>query len=72
MFKKSKAQYVGQTRQKCANHMNNHKYDIAHFSDTFTNVSEQFNSAGHSIPDFSFMPVDKVTNDWKWLLKETT
>ena len=29
--KKCKAQYVGQTRQKCANRMNNHKYDIVHF-----------------------------------------
>ena len=70
--KKCKAQYVGQTRQKCANRMNNHKYDIAHFPDTFTNVSEHFNSAGHSIQDFSFMPIDRVTNDWKRLLKETT
>ena len=33
--------------------MNHHKYDIAHFPDTFTNVSEHFNSAGHSIQDFS-------------------
>ena len=70
--KKCKAQYVGQTRQKCANRMNNHKYDIVHFPDTFTNVSEHFNSAGHSIQDFSFMPIDRVTNDWKRLLKETT
>lgn len=70
--KKCKSQYVGQTRQKCANRMNKHKYDIAHFPDTITNVSEHFNSAGHSIQDFSFMPIDKVTNDWKRLLKETT
>ena len=70
--KKCKAQYVGQTRQKCANRMNSHKYDIVHFPDTFTNVSEHFNSAGHSIQDFSFMPIEKVTNDWKRLLKETT
>ena len=43
-----------------------------HFPDTFTNVSEHFNSAGHSIEYFSFMPIDRVTNDWKRLLKETT
>ena len=52
--------------------MNTHKYGIAHFSDTFNNVSEHFNSAGHSILDFSFMPIDRVTNDWKRLLNETT
>ena len=52
--------------------MNKHKFDIAHFSETFTNVSEHFNSPGHSIQDFSFMPIDKVSNDWKRLLKETT
>ena len=69
--KKCKAKYVGQTRQKCANRMNNHKYDIVHFPDTFINVSEHFNSAGHSIQDF-LLSIDKVTNDWKRLLKETT
>ena len=33
--KKCKVQYVGQTRQKCGNRMNNHKFDIAHFPETF-------------------------------------
>ena len=70
--KKCKAQYVRQTHQKCANHMNSHKYDIAHFPDTLTNVSDHFNSHGHSIQDFSFIPIDKVSNNWKRLLKETT
>ena len=41
--------YVGQTHQKCANHMNCHKYDIAHFPDTLTNVSDHLNSPGHSV-----------------------
>ena len=43
---------MGQTHQKCANRMNSHKYDIAHFPDTLTNVSEHFNSPGHSVQDF--------------------
>ena len=70
--KKCKAQYVGQTHQKCANRMNNHKFDIVHFPDMFTNVSEHFNSPGHTIQDFSFMPIEKVSNNWKRLLKETS
>ena len=40
--------------------MNNHTFDIAHFPETFTNVSEHLNSPGHS-----FMPIDKVSNDLK-------
>lgn len=70
--KKCKAQYVGQTHQKCANRMNSHKFDIMHFPEVFTNVSEHFNSSGHTIQDFSFMPIDKVSNNWKRLLKETS
>ena len=67
--KKCKAQYVGQTHQKCANRMNSHKYYIAHFPDILTNVSDHFNSPGHSVQDFSFMPIDKVSNNWKRLFK---
>ena len=63
--KKCKAQYVGQTHQKCANRMNSHKYDIAHFPDTLTNVSEHLNTPGHSVQDFSFMPIDKVEKAFK-------
>ena len=70
--KKCKAQYVGQTHQKCANRINSHKYDIAHFPDTLTIVSDHLNLPGHSVQDFSFMPIDKVSNNWKRLLKETT
>jgi hypothetical protein len=70
--KKCKKQYVGQTQQKCSQRMNSHKFDIKHFPDTITNVSEHFNSEGHSIKDFSFMPIDKVKNNWQRLLKETS
>ena len=70
--KKCKFQYVGQTHQKCANRMNKHKFDIVHFPDMITNVSEHFNSPGHSIHDFTFMPIEKVSNNWKRLLKETS
>ena len=52
--------------------MNNHKLDIAHYPDTLTNVSDHFNSPGHSAQDFSLMPIDKFSNNWKRLLKETT
>ena len=52
--KKCKTQYVGQTHQKCANRMNSHKYNISHFPDTLTNVSEHFNSLGHSVQDFFY------------------
>ena len=31
-----------------------------------------FISHGHNIQDFSFMPIEKVLNNWKRLLKETT
>ncbi|XP_053377373.1 uncharacterized protein LOC123529459 [Mercenaria mercenaria] len=69
--KKCKLQYVGQTHQKCSQRMNSHKFDIRHFPDTPTNVSEHFNSENHSVSDFSFMPIDLVKNDWFRLLKET-
>ena len=70
--KKCEAQHVGQTHQKCANRINNHRFDIVHFPDMLTNVSEHFNSPGHNIQDFSFMPIEKVSNNWKRLLKETS
>ena len=69
--KKCEAQYVEQTHQKCANRMNNHRFDIVHFPDMLTNVSEHFNSPGHNIQDCSFVPIEKVSNNWKRLLKET-
>ena len=70
--KKCNIQYVGQTQQKCSQRMNKHKFDIKHFPDIITAVSEHFNSPGHSIKDFSFMPIDKVTGNWKRLMKETS
>ena len=54
---------MGQTHQKCANRMNSHKYDITHFPNTSTNVSDNFDSPGHSVQDFSFMPFDKVSSN---------
>ena len=50
--KKCKAKYVRQTHQKCANRMNSHKYDIAHFPNTLTNVFDHFNSPGLSFLRF--------------------
>ena len=70
--KKCNIQYVGQTQQKCSQRMNKHKFDIKHFPDIITTVSEHFNSPGHSIKKFSFMPIDKVTGNWKRLMKETS
>ena len=45
-YKNCKVQYVG---QKCANRINNHKFDTVQFPDTFTNVSEHFNAPGHIV-----------------------
>ena len=52
--------------------MNKHKFDIKHFPDIITTVSEHFNLPGHSIKDFSFMPIDKVAGNLKRLMKETS
>ena len=51
--KKCKAQYEGQTHPKCTNPMNSHKYDIAHFLDTLTNVPDHFNFPEQ---DYSVLP----------------
>jgi hypothetical protein len=45
--------------------MNSHKFDIKYFPDTLTDVSEHFNSEGHSTKEFSFLPIDKVKNNCK-------
>ena len=37
-----------------------------------TNVSDHFNSPEYSVQDFSFMLIDKVSNNLKRLLEETT
>ena len=62
----------GTDSSKCAYRMNSHKCNIAHFSDTLTNVSDHFNSPGHYVQDFSFKHIDKVSNNWKLLVKKTT
>ena len=64
-------QYVGQTHQKFSQRINKHKFDIKHFPDIVTTVSEHFNLPGHSIKDFSFMRIDRVTGNRKRLMKET-
>ena len=50
--KKCNIQHVEQTQQKCSQRMNKHNFDIKHFPDIITTVSEHFNSPGHSIKDF--------------------
>ena len=45
-------QDVGPTQQKCSQRMNKHKFDIKHFPDIVTTVSEHFNLPGHSNKDF--------------------
>ena len=52
--------------------MNKHKFDIKHFPDIVTTVSEHFNLPGHSIKDFSFMPIERVTGNWNRFMKETS
>ena len=69
--KKCKMQYVGQTQQKCSVRMNSHRFDIRNHPNSYTNVSEHFNSENHSILDFSFMPIENINNNWQRLMKET-
>jgi hypothetical protein len=47
--------------------MDSHIFDKNHDPETITNVSEHFNSQRHAIQNFSFMPIDKVTQPWKRL-----
>ena len=65
-------QYIGQTHQLVSNRMKSHKFDIRNMSDPSfsTNVAIHFNPNEHSIEDFSFMPIDNVSNNMKRLLKE--
>jgi isocitrate lyase len=67
-------QYVGQTRQQVSKRMNSHKFDINNFSDPIyaSGVATHFNSADHDINDFSFLPIDIVSNDMDRLLRETS
>ena len=71
--KKCQVQYVGQTHQLVPKRMNSHKFDIRSICDPSfsSNVAIHFNSAEHSMDDFSFMPIDVVHNNMDRLLKET-
>ena len=52
--------------------MNSHSFDIRHYSDVITNVAEHFNSEGHSIYDFSFMPIlRRLITGKELIMKET-
>ena len=46
---------------------NKHKLDMKHYPDIITTVSVHLNSPGHSIKEFSFIPIYKVTGNWKCL-----
>lgn len=61
-------QYAGQTYQMVSKRMNKHRFDINHFPEGITNVSEHFNSIGHTLHDFSFIPIDRVIDEWQRLL----
>ena len=53
--------------------MNSHKFNIRNMGDPSfsTNVAIHFNSNEQSMEDFSFMPIDYVSNNINRLLKET-
>ena len=71
--KKCSLQYVGQTGQQVSRRMNNHRFDINSFVDPAfsTYVASHFNSAGHSLNDFQFIPIGMVNNEMERLMKET-
>lgn len=71
--KKCEMQYVGQTSQSVSRRMNSHRFDISNFYDPSfsTTVATHFNLQGHSIDDFSFMPIEIVSNNSDRLCKET-
>ena len=53
--------------------MNSHRFDINSYIDPAlsTHVAIHFNENGHSLKDFSFMPIDIVHDNMDRLLKET-
>jgi len=53
--------------------MNSHRFNIRSIVDPSfsSNVALHYNSEGHSIDDFSFMPIDSVTDNMNRLLRET-
>ena len=73
--KRCQMQYVGQTNQPVSKRMNSHRFDIRNFNvdeaKYASHVAVHFNSYGHSLNDFSFMPIDIVNDTMKRLCKET-
>ncbi len=71
--KKCSKQYVGQTSQPVSKRMNSHRFDINNCMDPAfsTHVATHFNMDQHSMADFSFVPIDCVTNGLDRLCKET-
>ena len=66
-------QYVGQTNQQVSKRMNSHRIDINNYDSQgySTNLALHFNSDSHSITDFSFLPIDVVSNEMARRCKET-
>ena len=66
-------QYVGQTNQQVSKRMNSHRFDINNYDSQgyASNVASHFNLDSHSITDFSFLPIDVVSNEMTRLCKET-
>ena len=53
--------------------MNSHEFNIRNMDDPnfSTNVAIHFNSDGHSVEDFRFMPIDQVSDNMQRLLIKT-
>ena len=62
-----------QTSQQVSKRMNSHKFDITNFKDPdfSTHVPTHFNAEDHSFSDFSFMPIDIVSDDMERLDPQT-
>ena len=71
--KRCKMQYVGQTNQQVSKRMNSHRFDINNYDSQgyASNAASHFNLDSHSITDFSFLPIDVVSNKMTRLCKET-
>ena len=66
-------QYVVQTNRQVSKRMNSHKFDINYYDSQgyASNVASHFNLDSHSITDFSFLPIDVVSNEMTRLCKLT-
>ena len=56
-------QYVGQTGGKLSLRMNGHRSDINLYPSKCTLINTHFNTNNHSISDFSFTPIEKLSNN---------